>query len=227
MHVAIIMDGNRRWAAARGLPAIEGYRRGIGALREAVRGAVDAGVQALTVYGFSKENWNRGTREVDVLMGLCAFFARNERRAMQRRNVRVRVIGEIDAFAAPARAALAELVRSTSGNTGVRLNLALNYSGRAEILRAVRALAADARDGRVHPDEIDERVLRERLYDLEAGDPDLLIRTGGEQRLSNFLLYHVAYTELMTLPIMWPDFGAAHLSEAVRGFGVRERRFGA
>src|SRR5579864_974461 len=143
MHVAIIMDGNRRWAAAHRLPAIEGYRRGIAALREAVRGAVDMGVDALTVYGFSTENWNRGPGEVDVLMGLCAFFASNERKMLQRQNVRVRVIGEIDRFAAPARAALGELVRCTSGNGGVRLNLALNYSGRAEIVRAARALASD------------------------------------------------------------------------------------
>lgn len=226
-HVAIIMDGNRRWAASRGLPLAEGYRRGIGALREAVRAAIDAGVGTLTVYGFSTENWSRDRSEIGLLMQLCAAFAATERPALLRQGVRVRIIGEIEPFLLPARAGLRELVRATEKNRRLTLNLALNYSGRAEIVRAVQLISRDVQSGRLVPDDIDEQTVRSRLYAPQMPDPDLLIRTGGDLRVSNFLLYQIAYTELLTLPIMWPDFTAAHFEHAVRALSERERRFGA
>lgn len=227
VHVAIIMDGNRRWASARGLPLIEGYRRGIHALREAVRGALDCGVDELTVFGFSTENWRRAAGEVDLLMQLCALFARTERGLLKSQGVRVRVAGDIEAFPFPARAALRGLISATRQNRRLTLNLALNYSGRADIVHAARALAADAAAGRIESSAIDEDALRARMYAPEMTDPDLLIRTGGDQRISNFLLYQIAYTELMLLPVLWPDFTAQHLAQAVGTLGTRERRYGA
>ena len=226
-HVAIIMDGNRRWAAARGLSPAEGYREGIGALRRAVRGALECGLQALTVYGFSRENWRREAGEIAVLMQLCALFASDERSALQRQGVRVRILGDVDAFSLPARAGLRALVNATAHNRRLTLNLALNYSGRAEIVRAARALAQDAAAGRLRPEEIDDAAIRARLYSPDESDPDLLIRTGGEFRVSNFLLYQIAYTELLTLPIMWPEFTAEDLARAIGAYGSRERRYGA
>lgn len=226
MHIAIIMDGNRRWAAARGLPAAEGYRQGVAALRTAVSGALDSEVEALTVYGFSTENWRREAGEVSLLMQLCAVFARAELRELQRSGVRVRVIGDLEPFALPARAALHELVRATSANRRLVLNLALNYSGRAEIVRAAKRIAADVESGRLRARDVDEAALRCRFYDPQLSDPDLLIRTGGDFRVSNFLLYQLAYTEFLTLPIMWPDFTKEAFEEAIKEFGVRSRRFG-
>lgn len=226
-HVALIMDGNRRWAVGRGLPLIEGYRRGIGALREAVTAAIDSGVSMLTVYGFSTENWRRDGSEISMLMQLCASFAATEKPALMRQGVRVRILGDIEPFLLPARAGLRDLVRATEKNRRLTLNLALNYSGRAEIVRAAQLLAADVHTGRLAPHEVDEDALRSRLYAPDMPDPDLLIRTGGDLRLSNFLLYQIAYAELITLPIMWPDFTAAHFADAVQTFSERERRFGA
>jgi undecaprenyl diphosphate synthase len=226
-HVAIIMDGNRRWAAAAGLPIVEGYRRGIAALREAVRAAIDNGVGTLTVYGFSTENWRRDDSEIGMLMQLCAAFASTEKPSLMRQGVRVRIIGDIEPFVLPARAGLRDLVRATEKNRRLTLNLALNYSGRAEIVRAAQLLARDVSTGRLSPEEVDEEALRSRLFAPEMPDPDLLIRTGGDMRVSNFLLYQIAYTELLTLPIMWPDFTAEHFARAVQAFGERERRFGA
>jgi undecaprenyl diphosphate synthase len=226
-HVAIIMDGNRRWAIAHGVPLVEGYRRGIAALREAVRAAIDAGVATITVYGFSTENWRRDGNEIGMLMQLCAGFAAAEKPALMRQGVRVRIVGDIEPFLLPARAGLRELVRATEKNRRLTLNLALNYSGRAEIVRAAQLIARDVQSGRLAAADVDENVLRSRLYAPEMPDPDLLIRTGGDQRVSNFLLYQIAYTELLTLPIMWPDFTAEHFAKAVRALGERERRFGA
>jgi undecaprenyl diphosphate synthase len=226
-HVAIIMDGNRRWALAHGLPIVEGYRRGIAALREAVRAAIDTGIGTLTVYGFSTENWRREGSEISMLMQLCAGFAASERPALMRQGVRVRIVGDIEPFLLPARAGLRELTRATEKNRRLSLNLALNYSGRAEIVRAAQLIAHDVQSGRLTAAQIDENALRSRLYAPEMPDPDLLIRTGGDQRVSNFLLYQIAYTELLTLPIMWPEFRAEHFAQAVRALGERERRFGA
>jgi undecaprenyl diphosphate synthase len=226
-HVAIIMDGNRRWAAARGMPLVEGYRRGIVALRESVRAALEAGVDTLTVFGFSTENWRRERGEIDLLMQLCATFAAAEKPALQRQGVRVRVLGEIEPFAFPARAGLRDLVKSTQSNRRLTLNLALNYSGRAELVRAAQGVARDVVRGKLAPSEVDEQTLRARLYAPEMTDPDLLIRTGGELRISNFLLYQIAYSELLCLPVLWPDFGAQDFYEAVKMLERRERRFGA
>ncbi len=226
-HVAIIMDGNRRWAIAHGQPLIEGYRRGIAALREAVRAAIDTGIGTLTVYGFSTENWRRDGGEVGMLMQLCAGFATTEKPALMRQGVRVRIVGDIEPFLLPARAGLRDLARATEKNRRLTLNLALNYSGRTEIVRAAQLIARDVQSGRLSPEAIDESALRARLYAPEMPDPDLLIRTGGDLRVSNFLLYQIAYTELLTLPIMWPEFTAEHFTRAVRAFSERERRFGA
>lgn len=226
-HVAIIMDGNRRWALSRGLPLIEGYRRGIAALREAVSAAIDNGIGTLTVYGFSTENWRRDGSEISMLMQLCAAFASTEKPALMRQGVRVRIIGDIEPFVLPARAGLRDLVKATEKNRRLTLNLALNYSGRAEIVRAAQSLARDVESGRMRVADIDEDALRARLHAPEMPDPDLLIRTGGDLRVSNFLLYQIAYTELLTLPVMWPDFTAADFTRAVQAYSERERRFGA
>lgn len=226
-HVAIIMDGNRRWAAARGLPLAEGYRRGIAALRRTVAGALDCGVRELTVYGFSTENWRRDAGEIDLLMHLCALFAANERAQLVRQGVRVRVVGNVEPFAGPARRGLDRLESATARGTALRLNLALNYSGRAEILHAVRALAADVACGVVDPSAIDEAALRRRFYAPDSPDPDLLIRTGGDRRVSNFLLYQLAYTEIETLAVMWPDFDQPAFARAIAEYGRRTRRYGA
>lgn len=225
-HVAIIMDGNRRWARERGLPIAEGYRRGVEALRAAVRGAADTGVRRITVYGFSTENWRRESSEVSLLMQLYAACAQSEKTQLVKQGVRVEIIGELDAFAFPARMALRDLVKSTEHNRRVTLTLALNYSGREEIVRATQAIARDVAAGRIKPEEVDETLLRAKMYAPHAPDPDLLIRTGAEQRVSNFLLYQLAYTELLTLPVMWPDFSEQHFADAVRVFGERRRRYG-
>lgn len=226
-HVAVIMDGNRRWAREHGLPIAEGYRRGVSSLRAAVRAAAHAGVGRLTAYGFSTENWQRESREVSLLMGLYAACARSEKPDMVRQGVRVEIIGELDAFALPARTALRELVEATRHNTRITLALALNYSGRNEIVRAVQAVASEVAAGRLRPDEIDESRLRAQMYAPHAPDPDLLIRTGAEHRVSNFLLYQLAYTELLTLPMMWPEFNEATFAQALSVFAERQRRYGA
>ncbi len=226
VHVAIIMDGNRRWARSRGLPAAEGHRRGVGALRAAVRAALDSGVRVLTVYGFSTENWARDPVEVRTLMQLCAIFARTELAALRRQGVAVGVVGDITEFPSPARGAIARLVRATAHNGRLTLNLALNYSGRAEIVRAVRAIAGEIEAGSLRARDVDESALRRRFYAPQAPDPDLLIRTGGDFRVSNFLLFQLAYTELLTLPVMWPDFSEDDFARAIGEYGERCRRFG-
>ncbi len=226
MHVAIIMDGNRRWAVARGLPAAEGHRRGVGALRSTVRAALASGVSVLTVYGFSTENWAREPSEVRALMQLCAIFARTELASLRRQGVAVGVVGDIAEFPRPARAAIARLVRATAHNRRLKLNLALNYSGRAEIVRAVRAIAGEIESGRLRARDVDESALRRRFYAPHEPDPDLLIRTGGDFRVSNFLLFQLAYTELLTLSVMWPDFNEGDFARALAQYADRCRRFG-
>jgi undecaprenyl diphosphate synthase len=192
-----------------------------------VRAAIDAGVKTLTVYGFSTENWQRDPAEVHLLMQLCAIFARTELSALRRQGVRVGVVGDIAEFALPARAAIARLIEATAGCDVLTLNLALNYSGRAEIVRAVQSIAAAVESGDLRARDVDERALRGRLYDPAQPDPELLIRTGGEFRVSNFLLYQLAYTELLTLPSMWPDFDEEDFAAALTEYAGRRRRFGA
>ena len=225
-HVAIIMDGNRRWSQQHDVALREGYRRGVNALRKAVAAAVDHGVDVLTVYGFSTENWRRDVSEVSLLMSVCAGAAQSELFGLVRESVRVRVVGDITPFPRVTRAALMQLVRATAANSRLTLQLALNYSGRAEILRAVRSIVADAATGQLQSDEIDETFLRARMYAPDCPDPDLLIRTGGDLRVSNFLLYQLAYTEIVATPVLWPDFDATHFAAAISDFEQRRRRFG-
>jgi undecaprenyl diphosphate synthase len=225
-HVAIIMDGNRRWAKEHALPAIEGHRRGMIALRRVTRAASDFGIDALTVYGFSTENWNRDAGEISLLFELCVYFARNELIELRRNNVRVRVIGEWESLPAAPRAALAGLQAETAANSGLLLNLAVNYSSHAELERAVRAIARDVAAGKIAPEAIDERVIGQYLYTADLPELDLLIRPGGEHRLSNFLLYQAAYAELVMTGVYWPDFSKDDFVRALIEFQQRERRFG-
>ena len=225
-HVAIIMDGNRRWAKKRGLPAIEGHRRGMIALRHVTRAASDLGIPILTVYGFSTENWRRDSTEISLLLDLCVFFAQNEFAELHRNNVRVNVIGNYRALPRASRDALDGLMERTAGNTGLLLNLAVNYSARAELQHAISLIAHDVADGRLDPESIDDERIASYLYTAKLPDPDILIRPGGEQRLSNFLLYQVAYTELIMTDVYWPDFGKDDFVRALIEFQKRQRRFG-
>ncbi len=225
-HVAIIMDGNRRWARERGLPAIEGHRRGMVALRHVTRAAKDLGIEVLTVYGFSTENWHRAASEISLLFELCVQFARTELIELRRNNVRVQVIGDWESLPAAPRRALAELQAGTAGNTGLLLNLAVNYSSHDELRRAVRAIAQDVARGTIAPEAINDDVIRRYFYTAELPEVDLLIRPGGERRLSNFLLYQAAYAELVMCDVYWPNFSKDDLSRALADFAGRERRFG-
>ena len=225
-HVAIIMDGNRRWARERRMPAIEGHRRGIVALREVTRAASDWGIPMMTVYGFSTENWKRDTTEISLLLDLCVYFAQSELAELKRNNVRVHVIGHYEQLPAPSRNALDGLIARTAGCTGLTLNLAVNYSGRSEVCDAVQALARDVKSGKLALEAIDEALVSSYLYTANMPDPDMLIRPGGESRLSNFLLYQAAYTELLMTDVYWPDFGRNDFAGALAEYQRRQRRFG-
>jgi len=225
-HVAIIMDGNGRWAEARGLPRLRGHEAGADSVREITRACREAGVQALTLYSFSTENWARPTDEVTGLMGLLARYLVEERREILDNGVRLNAIGQIDRLPAPVRLALRELMGASKGNTGMVLTLALSYGSRSEIVEAARALAKKAATGRLKPDAIDEAAFAAELGTAGLPDPDLLIRTSGELRLSNFLLWQLAYAEIHVTDTLWPDFRRPQLAEALRVFGSRERRFG-
>ena len=225
-HVAIIMDGNRRWARERRMPAIEGHRRGIIALREVTRAASDWGIPMMTVYGFSTENWKRDSTEISLLLDLCVYFAQSELAELKRNNVRVHVIGRYEQLPAPSRDALDGLIAKTSDCTGLTLNLAVNYSGRSEVRDAVVSLARDVRAGLLDPEAIDEARVASYLYTANMPDPDMLIRPGGESRLSNFLLYQAAYTELLMTDVYWPDFGRENFAAALAEYQRRQRRFG-
>lgn len=225
-HVAIIMDGNRRWASERGLPTVEGHRRGGEVLHDICAASGELGVEHLTVYAFSEENWQRDSSEVGVLMELVRWFARKEARDLRRNNVRVKLLGRTHRLPAATAAALDELVRGTSRCTGLQLNLAINYGSRTELVDAVRALAADVAAGAVPVASVDEGVIERYLYTAGIPDPDLLIRTGGELRLSNFLLYQIAYSELWSTSKYWPDFTRETYNEALAAFSARQRRFG-
>ncbi len=226
-HVAIIMDGNGRWAKARGLPRFEGHRRGVEALRRAVRSAIEHDVRYLTVYSFSSENWRRPPDEVAMLMGLLKRFIRNDLAELNRNAVRVRVIGERDGLAPDIATLLDEAETVTRDNRGLTLIVAFNYGSRHEIVTAARRLAADVHDGRLDPDAICEEEFAARLDTADIPDPDLIIRTSGEMRLSNFLLWQAAYAELLFLPILWPDFDDTAFVAALQQYALRERRFGA
>jgi undecaprenyl diphosphate synthase len=225
-HVAIVMDGNRRWARERGLPIAYGYYRGVTALKRVVSAARAAGVEVVTVFAFSDENWQRPRCEVDGLMELCARAARGQLRSLARDGIRVRLCGRLERLPARTRAAFASLVADTSDNRGLTLNVALDYGGRREISDAVRALAREVRAGVRDVESIDERAIGSRLYTAGLPDPDLIVRTGGELRLSNFLLFQAAYAEFWSTPTYWPDFGAAHLHDALQDYALRQRRYG-
>ncbi len=226
-HVAIIMDGNGRWAKARGLARFEGHRRGLEAVRRVVRSAIEHGVRYLTVYSFSSENWRRPPDEVAMLMGLLKRFIRNDLAELHKNSVRVRVIGERDTLAPEIASLLTEAEGRTRDNSGLTLTVAFNYGSRQEIVAAARRLALDVRDGRVNVDTIGEDEFAARLDTAGLPDPDLVIRTSGEMRLSNFLLWQAAYAELVFLPILWPDFDDAAFVSALKQYASRERRFGA
>jgi len=226
-HIAIIMDGNGRWAQARGLPRIAGHRQGAEAVRRTVRAAAELGIPYLTLFGFSSENWKRPLEEVDDLMGLLRHYLRGEIAELHKNGVRLRVIGDIARLAPDIVTLIANAENLTRENTGVILTIALSYGGRAEIVAAVRALARKCVEGRLAPAAIDEAVISEHLFTADIPDPDLLIRTSGEQRISNFLLWQCAYSELVFTKTLWPDFNRADLEQAIADFGCRERRYGA
>ncbi|HEX9169495.1 MAG TPA: isoprenyl transferase [Roseiarcus sp.] len=227
IHVAIIMDGNGRWAQARGLPRFEGHRRGVEAVRRAVRSAIERNVQFLTIYSFSSENWSRPPEEVAMLMGLLKRFIRNDLLELNDNGVKVRIIGERDNLAPDIVALIDEAEILTADNRGLTLTVAFNYGARQEIVEAARRLAIDVRDGRVDAESIGQDDLADRLDTAGLPDPDLVIRTSGEMRLSNFLLWQTAYAELVFLPILWPDFDDAAFVSALDQYAARERRFGA
>ncbi|HEY1680110.1 MAG TPA: polyprenyl diphosphate synthase [Candidatus Tumulicola sp.] len=225
-HIAIVMDGNRRWARERGLPIAYGYYRGVVALKRVVRAAKRKGVEVVTVFAFSDENWQRPRNEVDCLMQLCARAARGQLRALGKDGIRVRLCGRVDRLPAGTRDALQGLVDETSANRRLTLNVALDYGGRREISDAVRALVREVGAGLRDVESIDERAVGSRLYTAGLPDPDLIVRTGGEQRLSNFLLFQAAYAEFWATQTYWPDFDEAHLHAALDDFALRQRRYG-
>lgn len=220
------MDGNRRWASERRLPVATGYQRGVAALRRTLRAARRAQIPIVTAFAFSEENWNRPSREVELLMHLCGEAATNELRGLAKEGVRVRLCGRGDRLPRPTRAALQDLVTRTAHNDQVTLNLAIDYGARREIGDAVRELVREVNAGLRDVDSIDEFAVESRLYTAGLPDPDLVIRTGGELRLSNFLLFQAAYAEFWATETYWPDFGEAELQAALHDFALRQRRYG-
>lgn len=225
-HVAIIMDGNGRWAKARGLPRTMGHKAGMNALRETVRNAADFGVKYLTLYAFSSENWSRPASEVSDLMGLLKLFIRRDLADLHKSNVRIRIIGERAGLPNDIRKLLEDAEKLTVANGQLNLVIAFNYGSRDEIVRAVRSIAIDAREGEIDPQTIDADLIAQRLDTEGIPDPDLLIRTSGEIRLSNFLLWQAAYAELVFEPCLWPDFNRDRFLAALAVFDQRERRYG-
>lgn len=227
VHVAIIMDGNGRWAKARGLPRVAGHQRGVDALRQVVEASREMGIDYLTLYAFSSENWKRPVAEIDDLMGLLRLYLRRELKELHQNNVRTRFIGEWSVLAPDIVKLIEEAEETTKENTGLTLIIAVNYGSHLEILGATRRIAASVLDGTMTLDEIDEACFSRHLYTDGIPNPDLVIRTSGEQRLSNFLLWQAGYAELIFMDVMWPDFNRKWLQEALDQFHRRERRYGA
>jgi undecaprenyl diphosphate synthase len=225
-HVAIIMDGNGRWAQERGLPRVSGHQEGMKAVKRAVEAAGELGVGVLSLYAFSQENWSRPRGEIEALMELLRRYIESERKELVERGIRVRVMGQLDRLSSGARAALAKLGRDTAAGDRLILNLGISYGGRWEIARAARVLARLVASGKLDPDAIDEQRFASALATAGLPDPDLLIRTSGEFRVSNFMLWQLAYTEIHVTEVLWPDFGQEDFLEAVNDFQRRERRFG-
>jgi len=225
-HVAIIMDGNGRWARERNLPRPLGHRSGMKSVREVVEGAIEVGVEVLSLFAFSQENWQRPVTEIQALMSLLEEYIAREADELAMQGVRVRVLGDLARLTPPAAAAAAQLMERTAHNDRLLLNLFISYGSRAEIARAAQQLAEDVRAGRMAVSDIDEDAITERLYTAGIPDPDLLIRTSGEQRISNFMLWQVAYAELYMSPVLWPNFRRQELYAAILDFQNRDRRFG-
>jgi len=226
-HVAIIMDGNGRWAKARGLPRTIGHRRGVEAVREAIKGSIELGVRYLTLFGFSSENWKRPAAEVSALMGLLRLYLRSEIADLHKNGVRLRIVGDRSRFETDIVALIDDAEALTADNQRLTLTIALSYGGRQEIIRAARRLAEEVAAGRLSVDQIDEAAFAEHLFTAGMPDPDLLIRTSGEKRISNFLLWQCAYAELVFTDVLWPDFARGDLDQAIQDFHRRDRRYGA
>jgi undecaprenyl diphosphate synthase len=225
-HVAIIMDGNGRWARERHLPRALGHRNGMKSVREAVEGSIQAGLEVLSLFAFSQENWQRPATEVTALMSLLEEYVEREKAELIANGVRVRVLGDLERLSPAARQAVDSVMDATSRNDRLIVQLFISYGARAELVRAARRLAEAAAEGRLDPADIDEDAFRAQLYTNGSPDPDLLIRTSGEQRISNFMLWQLAYTELHIIPVMWPDFTRRELFAAIIEYQSRERRFG-
>jgi undecaprenyl diphosphate synthase len=225
-HVAVIMDGNGRWAKLRHLPRVEGHRMGVESVRAIVRACGEFGIKYLTLYAFSVENWNRPKDEVDTLMKYLARYLKNEIGELNKNNVRLEVIGQIYRLPEFVQEQLKKTQAALSKNNGLTLILALSYGGRTELVEATRAIARQAKEGKLEPEEINEQVIAQYLYTRHFPDPDLLIRTSGEMRVSNFLLWQISYAEFVVTPTLWPDFRKPQLIEALEEYGRRHRRFG-
>ncbi len=226
-HVAIIMDGNGRWAKAKGLPRVMGHRAGIKSVRAVAEAAREAGVEVLTLYAFSVENWKRSAQEVSMLMKLLNEYLRRELPSLMKNEIRLNVIGDIEGLPKDVQRNVRQVMQKTGSNRKMVLNLALNYGGRAEILQAVKRISSEVKSGALDPEQLDEATFARFLYTDGQPDPDLLIRTSGEQRISNFLLWQISYAELYLTPTRWPDFGKADFLRALEAYRQRERRFGA
>ncbi|MEH1781441.1 isoprenyl transferase [Nostoc sp.] len=225
-HVAVIMDGNGRWAKRQGLPRIMGHKRGVDALKDLLRCCQDWGIQALTAYAFSTENWKRPQEEVDFLMTLFQRVLRQELREMVEENVQIKFVGNLQDLPRSLQQEISRSMEETKDNRGIRFSVATNYGGRQEILQACQAIAKQVQQGMLQPDEINEQVFESHLYTAGVTDPDLLIRTSGEMRLSNFLLWQMAYGEIYITDALWPDFDRAEFHRALCAYQQRERRFG-
>ena len=225
-HVAIIMDGNGRWAKKHKLNVAMGHRQGVETLREVIRHTDDLGIEALTIYAFSTENWNRSKEEVGALMQLILDFFKSEIDELMEKSVRILILGEKDVFPEKQREVLIEAENRSAANTGLTLNICLNYGGRAELTRAAKSIAQDVKAGVLSLDDVDEQLISKRLYTANQPDVDLMIRTSGEMRLSNFLLWQCAYAEFLFPKVLWPDFSVQDYDEALLAYGGRERRFG-
>ena len=225
-HVSIIMDGNGRWATARGLPRSAGHAAGTEALRDIIRASDDWGIEALSLYAFSTENWSRSKEEVNALMGLLLKYFNSEIDELDEKNVKITILGDVDGMPEPQRQALVKAMERTADNTGLKLNIALNYGGRAELARAARLLAEEVRAGELEPEDIDEDAVAAKLYTAGSPDVDLLIRTSGELRTSNFLPWQLTYAEMVFDDCYWPDFDRARYWKCLQIYARRDRRFG-
>jgi undecaprenyl diphosphate synthase len=225
-HIAIIMDGNGRWASKRALPRVFGHKAGMEALREVVKACSDIGIKILTVYAFSTENWNRPTDEVSYLMNLLIEYMRKEINELNKNKVKIKILGDISGIPKVTREEVENAARLTENNEGIQFNIALNYGSRAEIISACKRIAEDFKEGKISSEEITEDLVSEHLFTKGDIDPDLIIRTSGEKRLSNFLLWQSAYSELVFVEEMWPDFNRKHLEKAILEYQNRDRRFG-